>query len=111
VKFVVFAVFEEGSNVDALLSRLHDEGYNGAYLPSKSFNSLYSSLSEEEPAVLSLGKALGKSRKDNPAFFSIINEKDFPPIRKAIEDFSGNFKKIRGALFMWPLTFFEGSFE
>lgn len=111
MKSVLFTVLEAGSSVDELLAILHQNGFNGTYLPSASFNSLVGNLNEEEPAVISLGRALQGTKKENPAFFSIVNDETFPALRKIIEDYTENFKKIKGAMFMWPLSFFEGSFH
>jgi hypothetical protein len=109
-KFVLFAVFEAGSSVDVLFLRLHEKGINGTYLPGASINTLVSNWSESEPAVISLKKALGGSKNDNPTFFVILKEAEFPLVKQEIEDYTDHFKKIRGGIFMWPLSFFEGSF-
>ena len=109
-KFVLFAVFEAGASIDALFLHLHEKGFNGTYLPGASINTLVSGWSESEPAVISLKKALGGSKNDNPTFFLILKEDEFPAVKAEIEEYTGSFKKIRGAIFMWPLTFFEGSF-
>ncbi|MCI2068605.1 MAG: hypothetical protein LKJ88_03405 [Bacilli bacterium] len=110
MKQIIFAVFEAGCSIDELLHQLHAKGYNGTFLAASSFNTLVNSIGEEEPSVLSLTNALRGQVRENPTFFSIINEEDFPIVSKIIEDFTGDFKKIRGAVFAWPVTFFKGSF-
>lgn len=106
----MYAVFEAGAKVDELFSSLHRKGYNGTYLSGASINTMVASSFDEEPAVLSLPNALSGSKSWNATFFLILEEKQFDEVKALIEDYTGNFKKIRGGLFMWPLTFFEGSF-
>jgi uncharacterized protein YaaQ len=110
MKQIIFAVFEAGSNIDELLHELHDKGHNGTYLAASSFNTLVNSVGEEEPSVLSLTRALGGQIRENPTFFSVVNEEDLPVVDAIIEKYTDNFKKIRGAVFACPITFFKGSF-
>jgi hypothetical protein len=111
MNYVLFAVFESGAKIDQLLSTLHDKGYNGTYLNGASINTLFNSTtSEDEPSVISLRNAISLSKGTNATIFLVLKEGQFDPVRKLIEDFSGNFKKIRGGIFMWPLSFYEGSF-
>lgn len=110
MKYVLFAVFEAGSHIDPLLKALHDQGFNGTYLPSASFNTLLQGTPDDVPPVISLSRAIGSEGKDNPAFFSILTDENFAPFRKMVDSYTDNWKKIKGGMFMWPLSFFEGSF-
>lgn len=110
MKSILFAVFENESDIDPLLFSLHERGFNGTFLPASSFNSLANASLEESP-VLSLSEALGHKKVDNPAFFLVLDEKDFPTIKSAIEEYTDSFKRIKGGIFVWPLSYFEGSFK
>jgi|SRR5574344_868291 hypothetical protein len=111
MNYVLYAVFESGAKLDELFISLHQKGYNGTYLNGASINTLFNStLNEDEPSVLSLRNAISLSKGSNATFFLVLKEGQFDDVRKMIEDYTGNFKKIRGGLFMWPLSFYEGSF-
>jgi hypothetical protein len=111
MNYVLYAVFESGAKIDELLWELHQKGYAGTALNGSSINSLFSSvLNEDEPSVLSLANALVLSKGNNPTFFLVLKEGQFDEVRKLIEDYTESFAKIRGGIFMWPLSFYEGSF-
>ena len=111
MNYVLYAVFESGAKIDTLLLDLHQKGYNGTALNGSSINSLFNStLNEDEPPVLSLTNALALTKGSNPTFFLVLKEGQFDEVAKIIRDFTGSFKKIRGGIFMWPLSFYEGSF-
>jgi hypothetical protein len=110
MQYVLYAVFEAGADIDPLFNSLHQKGFNGTYLPGASLNTLLHSSKEEEPSFLSLRSALTPEKKNNATFFLVVKEEQFSQVRKIIEDYTDSFKKIRGGLFAWPLSFFEGSF-
>lgn len=108
---VLYAVFESGAKIDELLLNLHQKGFNGTYQSGVSINALFNgTLNEDEPSVLSLRNAMAMSHGNNPTFFLVLKEGQFDEVRKTIEDFTGNFKRIRGGIFSWPVSFYEGSF-
>ena len=101
MNYVLYAVFESGAKIDELLWALHQKGFNGTALSGSSINSLYNSvLGEDEPSVLSLTNALTLSKGSNPTFFLVLKEGQFDEVRKAIEEFTGSFHKIRGDIFI-----------
>ena len=111
MNYMFYAVFESGAKIDELLLSLHQKGYNGTYHSGMSINTLYNAAAgEDEPAVLSLRNAMAFSQGSNPTFFLVLKEGQFEDVKKTIEDFTGNFKRIRGGIFAWPLSFYEGSF-
>jgi hypothetical protein len=111
MNYVLYAVFESGAKLDDLFILLHRKGYNGTYLNGASINTLFNATtSEDEPSVISLRNALRIGKEGNVTFFLVIKEGQFETLKKIIEDYTGNFTKIRGGLFMWPLSFCEGSF-
>ena len=111
MNYVFYAVFESGAKIDELLLNLHQKGYNGTYHSGMSINTLFNAAAnEDEPSVLSLRNAMAMSQGNNPTFFLVLKEGQFDEVRKTVEDFTGNFKRIRGGIFSWPLSFYEGSF-
>ena len=111
MNYVLYAVFESGAKLDDLFITLHQKGFNGTYLNGASINTLFNStLNEDEPSVISLRNAMSVGKGSNATFFLVLKEGQFEMVKKMIEDYTDNFKKIRGGIFMWPLSFFEGSF-
>jgi hypothetical protein len=110
MEMILYAVFEAGANIDSLLVLLHSQGYNGTYLPSSSIHHLTSPSKEEEPSVISLSRALVGEKENNATLFLVLKEGQFEKVKKIIEDFTDSFHKIKGGIFAWPLSFFEGSF-
>ncbi|OPZ36410.1 MAG: hypothetical protein BWY98_00424 [Tenericutes bacterium ADurb.BinA155] len=111
MNYVLYAVFESGANIDMLLLDLHQKGYNGTAINGSSINAFFhSTINEDEPPALSLTNALALTKGSNPTFFLVLKEGQFKEVAKIIKDFTGSFTKIRGGIFMWPLSFYEGSF-
>ncbi|MCI2068367.1 MAG: hypothetical protein LKJ88_02180 [Bacilli bacterium] len=107
---VLYAVFQAGAEIDGLLLKLAENGYNGTYVPASSIHSLTSSEEEDEPSVISLSHLMQGKRTVNPCFFLVLKEGQETKAKAIIREYTASFKKIKGAIFGWPLSFFEGSF-
>jgi hypothetical protein len=110
MKYILFCVLEKGSPVEDLFIDLKNKGYNGEYLVSKSIYTLTSDEYIIEPVVLSLKNSLAISSQSNQTFFIILEEEKLKEVKDIITNYTESFKKIKGAIFGWPLSFFSGSF-
>jgi|LAHS01.1.fsa_nt_gb hypothetical protein len=112
MKVLLFAVLDRGPATDALYSAIIADGYNGTIIKTQSLKHILAKNDLESPAVLSLSQIAEDTHEagQNSTMFVIVDENKLPKLQKDIRQYTENFTKIHGAMFVVPIESFEGSF-
>ena len=110
MKTLLFATLESNAATEALLGKLSGDGYNGTYIPTSSLKHLLSAPHTEEAGLLLCDLADG-TYEGNITLYIVEDEKKIAKIQAEIRKYSENFTKIKGDMFTFPLSTFEGSFS
>jgi hypothetical protein len=112
MKVLLFAVLERGRLTDALYSAIIADGYNGTMIKTQSLKHVLQNENFEKAAALSLSEIAENTHEpgQNSTMFIIVDETKLPRLQEDIRKHTDNFKKIHGAMFVVPLSSFEGSF-
>jgi hypothetical protein len=110
MKVVLMAVFETGANTEKLLSNLSADGYNGTVIASSSIKHLLYDKNEDVPAFISLSKLNENNFVANTTLYVVVEEEKLAKLKADIRDYTSDFKKIKGGMFVLPVVDFEGSF-
>ena len=112
MKVLLFAILERGRETDALYSAIIADGYNGTMIKTQSLKHVLQNEDLEKAAALSLSEIAEDTHEpgQNSTMFIIVEEAKLARLQKDIREHTGNFKKIHGAMFVVPITSFEGSF-
>ena len=108
MKVLFFAVLERGTASDLLLKDLSVKGYNGTLIKTESLKHVLKG--QEGSAFISLSELAENTPDTNYSMFFIIDDSRIPEIKKEFRDFTADFGKVHGAMFVIPIADFEGSF-
>jgi hypothetical protein len=108
MKVLFFAVLEKGAASDSLLKALSVKGYNGTLIQTESLKHVLKS--HDGAAFISLSELADNTPDMNNSMFFIIDETKVPEIKQEFRDFTADFTKAHGAMFIIPIEDFEGSF-
>lgn len=108
MKVLFFAVLERGEASDLLLKDLSIKGYNGTLIQTESLK--HTLKGHEGSAFISLSELAENTPDTNNSMFFIIDEAKIPEIKNEFRDYTADFTKAHGAMFIIPIADFEGSF-
>ena len=108
MKYVLFTVFEDSQATQSLLADLFKKGYNGTMMGASSVNHTFSE--KKNAPMFSLSNYAEGVKDPNLAVFFIIEEERLKPLQEAIREQTSSFTKIHGAMMVFPLQQYEGSF-
>jgi len=108
MKVLFFAVLERGAASSALLKDLSVRGYNATLIQTESLKHVLKG--QEGSAFISLSELADNTPDTNNSMFFIIDETKVPEIKKAFREYTADFTKAHGAMFIIPIADFEGSF-
>lgn len=108
MKVLFFAVLERGTASDLLLRDLSVKGYNGTLIQTESLKHILKG--KDGSAFISLSELAENTPDTNISMFFIIDDSKIPEIKKEFREFTGDFEKAHGAMFVIPIADFEGSF-
>lgn len=112
MKVMLFAVLERGRATDELYSAIIADGYNGTIIKTQSLKHILRNEEFENAATLSLSQIAEETHEggQNSTMFVIVDEKKLSRLQQDIREHTENFTRIHGAMFVVPISSFEGSF-
>lgn len=110
MKHLLFAVFENVNGTSDIIHSLARNNINGTVLASTSLKHFLNDLEHDEISFVSLRHIEKVTFEDNTTFYTLLEEDEIENALNIIREATGNFKKIRGGMFVLPVERYEGSF-
>ena len=109
MKVMLFAILDRVEETEVLLRRLSKEGYNGTVISTTGMHHVLPKI-EGESVSVSLSMLMDDLPSGNLTVFIVIDEDKLETLKKEIRDATESWTKIKGGMFVLPLSSVEGTF-
>ena len=111
MKQLVFLILDHGNLVDDIFRVLSKEGFNATVLQARSIKHMLEDEEHDDIHFLNISHLEKHISFPASTFCYFIVEQDrVETLKGCIRETTDNFKKIKGAMFSYPISDFEGSF-
>ncbi len=111
MKRMLILILDHGNIVDSIFRELSKKGYNATVLQARSIKHLLEDEEHDDITFFNLAHLeKGISFPASTFCYFIIDEEKIESLKQSIRETTNNFKKIKGAMFSYPISDFEGSF-
>ena len=111
MKRMLILILDHGNIVDSIFRELSKKGYNATVLQARSIKHLLEDEEHDDITFFNLAHLeKGISFPASTFCYFIIDEEKIESLKESIRETTNNFKKIKGAMFSYPIPDFEGSF-
>ena len=111
MKHLVFLILDHGDVVDKLFKQLSSEGFNATVLQARSIKHLLEDEEHDDIHFFNISHLEKQLSYPASTFcYFIVEEDKLEKLKVCVRESTDNFKKIKGAMFSYPISDFEGSF-
>ncbi|HBM70862.1 MAG TPA: hypothetical protein DEF61_02385 [Firmicutes bacterium] len=110
MKVLLFAILDHQEETEKLLHQLSSEGYNGTVIPTSGLHHVLPSFNDSQTGAISLSCMVDDLPSGNITLFIVIEEEKVEILKEKIRNATSSFKKIKGGMFVLPLSSVEGTF-
>lgn len=111
MKRMLILILDHGNIVDSIFRELSKKGYNATVLQARSIKHLLEDEEHDDITFFNLAHLeKGISFPASTFCYFIVDEEKIESLKQSIRETTNNFKKIKGAMFSYPISDFEGSF-
>ena len=105
MKVLLFAILDHVTATEQLIRSLSKEGYNGTVIPTEGMHHVFPQFYDSKSTAVSLA-----ALTDDLTLFIVLEEEELAKVQNEIRSATLNFQKIRGGMFVLPVTSVEGFF-
>lgn len=110
MKVLLFAILDHVPASEQLIRSLSKEGYNGTVIPTEGMHHVFPEFHDGTSKAVSLAALTEDLPSGNLTLFIVIEEEKLEAVQKEIRDATSSFTKVKGGMFVLPLTSVEGFF-
>ena len=110
MKVLLFAILDHVPASEHLLRSLSKEGYNGTVIPTEGMHHVFPQFSDSKTKAVSLAALTDDVPSGNFTLFIVIEDNHLEELQKEIRVATENFQKIKGGMFVLPVSSVEGFF-
>lgn len=111
MKNLLFLILDHGDLVDSIFKELSLEGYNATVLEARSIKHLLEDEEHDDINFFHISHLEHRLTFPASTFcYFIVDDEKLDALKNCIREQTGAFKKIKGAMFSYPISDFEGSF-
>ena len=109
MKTLLFAILDNVPATEDLLRLLSQEGYNGTVIPTSGLHHVLPKFDDSTSGAISLSSMVDDLPSGNITLFVVIDDNKVEALKETIRKATGNFKSIKGGMFILPVASVEGS--
>ena len=110
MKVLLFAILDHVTATEQLIRSLSKEGYNGTVIPTEGMHHVFPQFYDSKSTAVSLAALTDDLPSGNFTLFIVLEEEELAKVQNEIRSATLNFQKIRGGMFVLPVTSVEGFF-
>ncbi len=110
MKVLLFAILDHVPASEQLLRSLSKEGYNGTVIPTEGMHHVFPQFSDSKTKAVSLAALTDDVPSGNFTLFIVIEDSQLEHLQEEIRSATANFQKIKGGMFVLPVSSVEGFF-
>lgn len=111
MKQLVILILDHGDIVDTIFKQLSSQGFNATVLQARSIKHLLEDEEHDDIHFFNISHLEKQLSYPASTFcYFIVEEDRKETLKQCIRESTDNFKKIKGAMFSYPINDFEGSF-
>ncbi len=110
MKVLLFAILDHVPASEQLIRSLSKDGYNGTVIPTEGMHHVFPEFHDGTSKAISLAALMDDLPSGNFTLFIVIEEGKLPPLQEKIREATSSFTKVKGGMFVLPLTSVEGFF-
>ena len=109
MKYQLILILDHGDLVDELFKDLSLSGYNATVLGARSIKHLLEDEESEHMHFISLGRLDSHLSEHSTYCYFLVNEDRLSHLKEIIREKTNSFKNIKGAMFSFPISDYEGT--
>ena len=111
MKRMLVLILDHGNIVDSIFKELSAKGFNATVLQARSIKHLLEDEEHDDITFFNLNHLeKGISFPASTFCYFIVEEDKLDSLKESIRETTDNFKRIKGAMYSYPVSDFEGSF-
>ena len=110
MKVLLFAILDHVPASEKLIRSLSQEGYNGTVIPTEGMHHVFPEFNDGKSKAISLAALTDDIPSGNFTLFIVIEDEKLPFLQEKVREATANFTKVKGGMFVLPLSSVEGFF-
>lgn len=108
MKVLLFAILDHVPASEQLLHSLSKEGYNGTVMPTEGMHHVFPQFGDSKTKAVSLAALTDDIPNGNFTLFIVLDDTRLESLQKEIRSATEDFRKIKGGMFVLPVSSVEG---
>ena len=110
MQVLLFAILDHVPASEQLIRVLSKDGYNGTVIPTEGMHHVFPEFNDGKSKAISLAALTDDIPSGNFTLFIAIEEDKLPSLQDKIREATSNFTKVKGGMFVLPVSSVEGFF-